>query len=105
MWPRGVRIYAYNEPVDLRKSFDGLALLTQAHIGQDPQSGSLYCFVNKRKNREKILWWDTNGYCLLYKRLSGARFQNPSLVVDGTPASRIDAQQLALFLRGVVKKR
>ncbi len=77
MIPAGVRIFVCTTPVDLRRSFDGLALATQELLEQEPQSGSLYCFINKRANRLKILWWDQNGYCLLYKRLHAALFRIP----------------------------
>lgn len=78
----------------MRRSFDGLSLAAQQHLGEDPQSGALFVFVNKRKNRVKVLWFDRNGYCLLYKRLHRARFRLPA---DRT----IDARQLAWILRGV----
>jgi len=70
MIPASVRIFVCTEPQDLRRSFDGLALAARERLGEDPQSGALFCFVNKRHNRLKILWWDRNGYCLLYNQLS-----------------------------------
>ena len=82
----------------MRRSFDGLALAAQEHLGEDPQSGALFVFVNKRRNRVKVLWFDRNGYCLLYKRLHRARFE--------LPLSRtIDAHALAEILRGVPTNR
>ena len=66
----------------------------QEHLGEDPKSGALFVFVNKRKNRVKVLWFDRNGYCLLYKRLHRARFRLPAL-------RSIDAKVLAGILRGV----
>lgn len=78
----------------MRRSFDGLSLAVEQHMGSDPKSGSLYVFVNKRRNRLKVLWYDRNGFCILYKRLHRARFE--------MPASRtIDARKLAWILRGV----
>ena len=70
MIPSTVRIFVCTEPQDMRRSFDGLALATQEVLHEDPQSGALFCFVNKRANRLKILWWDANGYCLLCNQLS-----------------------------------
>jgi transposase len=64
----------------MRRSFDGLALATRQLLGQDPQSGALFVFVNKRSNRAKVLWFERHGYCLLYKRLHRALFRLP--VVD-----------------------
>lgn len=103
MLPAGVRIYVYTEPVDMRKSFDGLALITKQSLGRNPQGGDLYCFINKRKNRTKILWWDDNGYCLLYKRLSGSLFVSPRGNSDDSSV-RIDGNQLAALLKGVLRK-
>jgi len=77
----------------MRRSFDGLSLAAQDHLGEDPQSGALFVFINKRRNRLKVLWFDRNGYCLLYKRLHRARFRLPT---DRT----IDTKQLAWLLRG-----
>jgi transposase len=92
--PSAVRIYVCTEPQDMRRSFDGLSLAVEQHMGSDPKSGSLYVFVNKRRNRLKVLWYDRNGFCILYKRLNRARFE--------MPASRtIDARKLAWILRGV----
>jgi transposase len=92
--PSAVRIYVCTEPQDMRRSFDGLSLAVEQHMGSDPKSGSLYVFVNKRRNRLKVLWYDQNGFCILYKRLHRARFE--------MPASRtIDARKLAWILRGV----
>lgn len=78
----------------MRRSFDGLSLAAQEHLGEDPKSGALLVFVNKRKNRVKVLWFERNGYCLLYKRLHRARFQLPATRV-------IDAKLLAVILCGV----
>lgn len=66
MIPASVRIFVCTEPQDMRRSFDGLALATQQVMGKDLQAGALHCFVNKRANRLKVLWWDEDGYCLLY---------------------------------------
>lgn len=78
----------------MRRSFDGLSLAAREHLGEDPKSGALFVFINKRKNRVKVLWFDHNGYCLLYKRLHRARFRLPE-------ARSIDAKKLAWILRGV----
>ena len=103
MIPASVRIFVCREPVDLRRSFDGLALSVSQVLGEEPQSGALFCFINKRSNRLKCLWWDRSGYCLLYKRLHRARFCLPQ-DASGTGASlRIDGAELARLLAGVVQ--
>ena len=104
MLPPSVRIWVCTVPQDMRRSFDTLALATQQILGQDPQSGSLYVFLGKRLTRAKILWWDQNGYCLLYKRLHRSLFQPPSPVGGEGPAIRIDANALSQLLAGVARK-
>lgn len=71
------RIFAYGKPVDMRKSFDGLIALTKQALGEDPLSGNLFVFINRRGNYLKILYWDRTGYCLFAKRLERARFRFP----------------------------
>jgi len=105
MMPSTVRIFVCTEPVDLRRSFDGLAAAAKQILGHDPQSGALFCFVNKRHNRLKVLWWERNGYCLLYKRLHQAVFVVPSSTANGSVAVNIDARQLAKLVEGVVRPR
>lgn len=96
MIPTGTRILVCQQPQDMRRSFDGLAQAARDHLGEDPQSGALLVFVNKRFDRAKVLWFDRNGYCLLYKRLSHARFVLPE-------ERRIDLVALGELLRGVSK--
>lgn len=101
MLPSGVRILLCTEPQDMRRSFDALALVAQQVLGEDPQSGALLVFVGKRPTRVKVLWWDRNGYCLLYKRLHRALVRLPP--VDGAvgKALKIDGAALAQLLAGV----
>jgi transposase len=65
--PLPVRIYLCTRPVDLRKSFDGLAQLVREFLGVDPLSGHLFAFRNKRGDRLKLLYWDRDGYMIVYK--------------------------------------
>ena len=98
MIPASVRIFVCSEPQDMRRSFDGLSLAAREHLGEDPQSGALFAFVNKRRNRLKVLWFDRNGYCILYKRLHRARFELPG-------SRSINAVTLGQILRGVENSR
>jgi transposase len=105
MIPASVRIFVCTEPQDLRRSFDGLALAARERLGEDPRSGALLCFVNKRFNRLKILWWDRNGYCLLYKRLHRALFRIPPGEVRNASAIRLSGAQLAELIAGVATQK
>ena len=98
MIPTSVRIFVCSEPVDMRRSFDTLSLVVKQYFGQDPYNGALFCFVNKRANRLKILWYDGNGQCILYKRVHSAKFVLPNSEV-------IDAGRLTELLRGVNKRK
>ncbi len=82
----------------MRRSFDALAAVAHQVLGEDPQSGAVFVFANRRANRLKVLWFDRNGYCILYKRLHRALFELP----DGKDAKlKIDARSLAHILLGV----
>jgi transposase len=73
------RIFAYTEPTDMRKSFQGLlALVLRVFPLQDPHSGSLFVFVNRKGNYTKILGWDRTGFTLFAKKLERGRFHFPS---------------------------
>ena len=105
MLPGTVRIFLCTVPQDMRRSFDTLARVVHELLGQEPQSGALYVFVGKRPVRVKVLLWDRNGYCLLYKRLHRALFRLPANS-SFSPAVQIDGKALAELLAGVddVKK-
>tara|TARA_R110002073_G_C9442705_1_gene577467 strand:+ start:151 stop:438 length:288 start_codon:yes stop_codon:yes gene_type:complete len=92
MIPSGVRIFVCSEPQDMRRSFNGLSNTAREVLGQDPDSGALFVFTNKRRNRLKIMWFDGNGHCMLYKRVHRARFRLPDVAT-------IDAGQLARILK------
>jgi len=95
-----VRIYLATEPVDMRKSFSGLAGAVGQALGKEPQSGSLFVFLNRRRTLLKVLSWDTNGFCLLCKRLSAGVF----LVPDGS-AGKNHVEVTAAALSKLVKAR
>jgi transposase len=104
MLPPSVRIFVCTTPQDMRRSFDQLALAAKEAVGEDPQSGALFVFVGKRPTRIKVLWWDRNGYCLLYKRLHRALFRMPDGSTDA-PYRRIDGAALASLLAGIENVR
>jgi transposase len=99
--PSSVRIYIAAEAVDLRRGFDGLAATTRSLIREDPMNGHLFVFLNRRRNRVKLLVWDRTGYLLLYKRLERGTFRLP---MEPDPSDRhieVDAGELGLMLEGV----
>lgn len=98
MLPADVKILVARQPVDLRKSIDGLALLARTVIKGDPLSGHLFVFFNKVGHRVKILFWDRTGYVIWYKRLETARIRLPE---EGAASLELEAAQLRLLLDGV----
>ena len=95
--PLGVRIFVALDPVDMRKSFDGLAALVQQRLGLDPLSGHLVLFWNKRGNLMRLLLYDRSGYTIIFRRLERGTFQLP----EGSLQAEVDLAQLAMILEGV----
>ena len=89
------------EAVDLRKGFDGLAAATRQIIREDPLSGHLFVFVNRRRNRLKLLVWEPTGYLLLYKRLERGCFHLPTSPFPGERHVLMEASDLALMMEGI----
>jgi len=73
-----IKVFLALGATDMRKSINGLSLLVSEHLKLDPFSGSIFVFCNKKKNMLKILYWDTNGFCLWHKRLEKEFFKWPS---------------------------
>ena len=96
-----VRIYLYGQPCDMRKSFNGLIALAKNAMGQDPLSGHLFVFVNKRGNYLKALYWDRSGFCIWSKRLERGNFISNWQLERGR---EMDYTQLKLLLEGIEKK-
>jgi len=92
------RILAYRHPVDMRKSFDGLVALVQHTLREDPLSGTLYVFANRRATHLKGVYWDRTGYCLFAKRLEHGRFTLPS----SGDRCELTEQTFRLLLDGIV---
>lgn len=99
--PSSVRIFVAAEPVDLRRGFDGLAALTRSVIRQDPLSGHLFVFLNRRRDRAKILVWERSGFWLLFKRLERGRFSLPTGPSGGARHLEMNAADLYLMLEGI----
>ena len=99
--PPSVRLFVARGVTDMRKSFDTLAALVIEVIEQDPQSGHLFLFVNRRRDRLKLLWWDRSGYCLLAKRLEHGQFRIFDRADGNAGSFEMSASELALILEGI----
>ncbi len=93
-----IQVWLATTPVDMRKSFDGLAEVVRSFLGHDPLSGNLFVFRNRGGHRVKILWWDRDGLAIYYKRLERGEFQFPRA---STPAIAITREQLLRLLSGL----
>lgn len=106
--PGSLKIFVAVEAVDFRKSHDGLAAIVEQAIGEDLFGGGLFVFTNKRCDRLKILYWDSDGLALWYKRLEAGTFRLPQ-ASDDAKRMQISAADLSLILSGVelssVKRR
>lgn len=103
MHARGqVQVWLATAPVDMRRSFDGLAEHVRAFLGHDPLSGSLFVFRNRSAQRVKILWWDRDGLAIYYKRLEKGTFQFPTPAPgSGEQSLAIDSASLMRLLSGL----
>ena len=104
--PSTVSIFLYTAPTDMRKSFDGLSGIVRSEFAADPTNGSLFLFINRRRDRLKILHFDGAGYWLYYRLLEAGTFE---VIASKGKYQQIDSTQLAMLLAGVslvgVKRR
>jgi transposase len=104
--PAALRVWLAIQPTDMRKSFDSLAEVVRQQLLADPLSGQLFVFRNKRGDRVKLLYWDEDGFVILYKRLEEGTFRFPQADAAGL---EIRAADLHMLLDGVeldsVKRR
>ena len=102
------RIYLYAKDVDMRRSFDGLMAIVQTEFDKDIRQGDCFLFINKRRDRLKILWWDGDGLAIFMKRLERGTYQRP-LAENNNNHVPMDRTELALLLSGIeltsVKRR
>ena len=96
--PVGARVYLALGRTDMRKGFDGLSMLAQSVLRQDPFSGHLFVFRGRRGDLLKILYWDGQGFCLFAKRLEKGRFIWP---VTKEGSVTLTSAQLSLLLEGI----
>jgi transposase len=101
-----VRVFLCTRPTDMRKGFDGLSGLVQECFGQDLLTGHLFLFLNRRRDRIKILYFDRDGLAIWYKRLEVGSFQNPvptpgAVPLSGSAGIELSVTDLALILNGI----
>jgi transposase len=96
---RRVRVFAYREPVDMRKAYDALSALVVERLGRDVTSGEMFLFVGKTRRRAKVLYWDGTGLCLFSKRLVKGHFAAPWNRMGAGPLM-LTMSELALLLEG-----
>ena len=102
-FPEGqIRVFVYGRPVSMRLSYDGLYALAKPTMQQDPLSGNLFAFINRRANQIKVLYFDRSGWCVWAKRLEQGR-----LLSDWSTVStrEMDWTGLKLLLEGIEPKR
>lgn len=96
--PSRTRMFLCMTPVDMRKSFDALFGIVQQEFRQDPLSGHLFLFVNRRRDRMKAIFWDDDGFVIWYKRLEVGTWQIPT---STSSTMQLEIHELAMILRGI----
>jgi transposase len=97
------RYYLYGPPTDMRKQFDGLSGLVRTHFDQEVMSGDVFIFLNRRRDRIKLLMWDVTGFALYYKRLERGTFELPKRAQEKGSA-QLSWSELVLVLEGIELK-
>ena len=92
--------YYYHPAADMRKGFDGLSGLVREQMGSDPLDGSVYLFVNRRRDRMKLLVWESGGFVLYYKRLERGTFELPKSKIEA-PKLQMSWETLVLMIQGI----
>lgn len=95
-----LRFQLYSKPTDMRKSFDGLSGLIQNHLQQSPINGDVYVFINKPRNKIKLLHWQGNSFVLYYKRLESGTFKHPHYDLE-TGSYQLSYTQIVMLIDGI----
>jgi transposase len=99
--PRAVRVYVATAPCNLRKSFEGLSNEVRCILAQDPLSGHVFVFLNRRKTHVKLLLWTRGGYTIVQKRLERGTFTFARQVTSDARSVEVEAHELAMLLEGI----
>jgi len=92
------RYFLYRQVTDMRKGFDGLSGLVNNELNRDPQSGDVFLFMNRKRDRLKVLFWEGDGYAIYYKRLEVGTYELPDSQSDSI---QLKADELQLLLSGI----
>lgn len=99
MWLTGsLKIWLYSQPVDMRKSIDGLSIVVAEQLDKNPCGSDVFVFHNSKRDKLKILYYDKNGFCLWYKRLEKGRFALPKM---NNNSYALSIEQLRWLLDGL----
>lgn len=93
-------IFVFGEPVNMRNGFEGLSAIIEQALKEEPTSGAFFVFLNRQRNRMKILYWDHDGLAIWYKRLEKGRFP-----LKGTGKISMTRKQFFMLLEGIIPKR
>ncbi len=94
------RLFLYRGPTDMRKGFDGLSGLVRNELKQDPCSGDVFIFLNRNRNRIKLLRWEQHGFSIYYKRLESGRMELPNMA-EGDCSIPVSWATLTMMLEGI----
>jgi transposase len=97
--PASIRIFVARDAVDFRKAHDGLLAVIRDAFGDDPFDGSLFVFLNRNRDRVKLLQWDRDGFWLHYKRLEQGTFKVD--VKSDESRCEISRAQLSMLIEGI----
>lgn len=100
IFTRGLKVCLAAQPVDLRRSFEGLALLVRGALREDERSSQIFVFTNRRRDRVRLLYWDGTGLWLMTKKLETGNFAWPK-VPDGAAKIQLRAEALEMLLSGI----
>lgn len=103
--PRAVRVYVATEPVNMRRSFDGLMAEVRAVLALDPLSGHVFAFINRRRNQVKLLMWTRGGFTIVHKRLEAGTFTFVERLRSDAKSVEIDIHELSMLLEGIDVQR
>jgi len=96
-----LKIFVYTRPADMRKGIHGLAGLVRSEFDADPTDGSLFVFINRRRDRLKMLYFESGGFWLYYRVLESGTFESLHSDEGDVSSLRLDATQLSMLLAGV----